>query len=146
MISNEIEKKTIASIVVNYQRIETLFYNKYLTNAFKVVILPSNVYCLVYTVQTPLYQHFFLLKSSKVVPYTLTSKVMEISHYNILDCCSPDHLFTVHCACSQGMLFLFKVIPGEAGFRTDCFKIWVYNTKDILLLTSIVVSCPSGIC
>ena len=39
-----------------------------------------------------------------------------------------------------------KVIPGEAGFRTDCFKIWVYNTKDIILLTSIVVSCPSGIC
>ena len=40
----------------------------------------------------------------------------------------------------------FKVIPGEAGFRTDCFKIWVYNTKDIILLTSIIVSCPSGIC
>ena len=40
----------------------------------------------------------------------------------------------------------FKVIPGEAGFRTDCFKIWVYNTKDIILLTSIVVSCPPGIC
>ena len=39
-----------------------------------------------------------------------------------------------------------KVIPGEAGFRTDCFKICVYNTKDIILLTSIVVSCPSGIC
>ena len=41
---------------------------------------------------------------------------------------------------------IIKVIPGEAGFRTDCFKIWVYNTKDILLLTSIVVSCPSSIC
>ena len=40
----------------------------------------------------------------------------------------------------------FKVIPGEAGFTTDCFKIWVYNTKDIILLTSIVVSCSSGIC
>ena len=36
-----------------------------------------------------------------------------------------------------------KVIPGEAGFRTDCFKIWVYNTKDIILQTSIVASCPS---
>ena len=47
--------------------------------------------------------------------------------------------------CTGGLGF-FKVIPGEAGFRTDCFKIWVYNMKDIILLTSIVVSCPSGIC
>ena len=39
-----------------------------------------------------------------------------------------------------------KVIPGEAGFRTDCLKIWIYNTKDIISQTSIVVSCPSGIC
>ena len=41
---------------------------------------------------------------------------------------------------------LLKVIPGEAGFRTDCFKIWVYNTKDIILQTSTVASCPPGMC
>ena len=43
--------------------------------------------------------------------------------------------------------FLYiKVIRGEAGFRTDCFKIWVYNTNDIILQTSIVASYPSVIC
>ena len=48
--------------------------------------------------------------------------------------------------CWSRIRMSFKVIPGEAGFRTDCFKIRVYKTKDIILLTSIIVSCPSGIC
>ena len=59
-------------------------------------------------------------------------------------------LFIVELELSHGKVFRLqvhrlKVIPGEAGFRTDCLKILVYNTKEIILQTSIVVSFSSGL-
>ena len=47
--------------------------------------------------------------------------------------------------CTVYVWLRLKVIPGEAGFGIDCFKIWVYHTKEIIFQTPIVVSCPSGL-